>query len=227
MGRFVPPNRAVPTGTSQRPAVGGVDQVREARGRGKPVTVVRDGIDARVVGVAFLVEDRERPRRLPPDRVVRRAIPQDGASGGLLEHVLGGAHVVPEPLGPETVDRRVIPPVRGQLVAARDDRPAEPREPLGHHAEREERPVRAVLVEHVEQPLGLRDDAARQPMDVRAQRVAELHAVVVLLDVHGEDVGDRRLGLTQHERLRASGRSGRTIRGAMPRGVPRPCARRR
>jgi len=80
--------------------------------------------------------------------------------------------------------------VRGDLVAALGDGADQPRLVTGHHAEGEEGPARATLVEEIEQAEGLGRDAARQtPEAVSVEGRPELHAVVVLLDVHGEDVG--------------------------------------
>src|SRR6185503_6452727 len=107
------------------------------------VAIVGDRIDARVVRVAFLVEDAKGPGGLPADRVVRRAVPPHGLAAGVLERSLGRLDVATEALRAQAVDGAVVPAVRGELVSALDDGADEPGMALGDHPEGEERPARA------------------------------------------------------------------------------------
>jgi len=76
-----------------------------------------------------------------------------------------------------------------------------------------------VLGEHVEEPLGLVDDPARQLFQaVATQRVREFHPVVVLLDVDGEDVRDLGIDVTRHDLLRVGVSDNRGGPGAAGRG---------
>jgi hypothetical protein len=89
--------------------------------------------------------------------------------------------------------------VRGDLVAALGDGADQARLVTRHHAQGEEGPVRAALVEQIEQPERLGHNAAGEmPEPVVIEGRTEPHAVIVLLDVHGEDVG--RAGVS-HARL--------------------------
>ena len=166
--------------------------VREARPVGEAVAVVDDGVHGGVVGEALLDEHAERPRRVAPDRVVRRAVAAHEAARRLLHRVLGAPDVGAEARRSQPVDGRVVPAVAGDLVPALHDRADEARLALRHHAEREEGAARTVGVEQVEQALGLSRHAAGQALKtVDAEGGFELVAVVILLDVDGQCIDDR------------------------------------
>ena len=93
----------------------------------------------------------------------------------------------------------MVPAVRRDLVAALDDRAHEARIPLGDHAEDEERAAGSVGVAEIEEALGRRHDATGKLAQFGAAHDRrELDPVVVLLDVHGEDVEERGHRLRQH-----------------------------
>ena len=84
-------------------------------------------------------------------------------------------------------------------MAALGDRAHQTRIALGDHPEHEERPTRAASFAEIEEILGRRHDAAGKLAQLGAAHGRrELHPVVVLLDVHREDVEEWGRCLRQH-----------------------------
>src|SRR5262249_22815869 len=92
----------------------------------------------------------------------------------------------------EVVDQSMTVAVRRDLVSLFGDRAHQPRVALGDPAENEERRLDVGLVEHLEQTLGVRADAAFHPFPGMARHeTVEDADVEVVFHVDGHRVDNR------------------------------------
>ena len=164
----------------------GRPHVRPARIRDVPDDP--DGRHARISAEAVLHQHLERPLAAAVDGPFGSAKRGDRRSARRAERGHARVQVVGECRAIQFVHPPVPEAVRSHVVAGREDRPDEPRVPLGDPAHDEERPGDAGRVELVEQqPGGLFDAAGKLRPVLRPQR-GDAADVKPLLDVDGQGI---------------------------------------
>src|SRR5690606_37663411 len=115
--------RGRPRQLHDRPAAGSLQHSRMPRRSGSPVTVMRDGEDARVVAKSKLAQDVECPKGSRRDGVARPSIPKHGRTDGVLEDLLRTCSFLSEYLGGLAIHELMAQSVTGDFVPLFGNRP--------------------------------------------------------------------------------------------------------
>ena len=172
---------------------------------GGSIKIVAHGIHARVVFESAVGEHVERPTGRIRNREARRAITTHGLLHLRLQHIFRALRFLCENRLRLTVDQLMAEAVAADLVAARSDVAHQLRMAFGDPSQNEERRTGAAIVEHVEHPMRVRDDARLEMRPIVGRNLfAKRRDLEIVLDVDGECIGDhcRILNARRHRRAR-------------------------
>ena len=167
------------------------DDVRHHSGSGVAVTSwAPNRKQAGVVTVAFLQQDIESPFQPRKNREGRSPKAKDRFAAGILQGVLRLPHVLPKLIPSHRGNPAMPEPVRGDFVTGSGNPPHQLGETTCHPSQREERAIRAVPSQEVEQHIGVSLHPAGIGVPIGAIHDAlERADLEVVLHVYREDVG--------------------------------------